>query len=445
MASTSLTYTQETPTTAEARKFTFSAWVKKCKNAAHQGLYGNTYDSTHRGYIYFDNNDKLGFWDSTGTNILTNRQFRDNSAWYHIVFACDTTQATASDRVKVYVNGVLQSLQQADYPTQDYANLKIQGTTNTPYMGKYVEGAVTNFFDGCLSHVHWTQGYTYQASDFGETDSNGVWKIKTSVSITYGTNGFFILKDGNSLTDQSSNSNNWTLAAGTLTDMVDNPSNNFATFNPLNQTTSNNFVLSKGNTTTLTSGDASAMYFGGSSTIGASSGKFYCEMKTDTATSSVHSGFGISYNTAEDARLNEHMGQQAWSYGIDPNGNKHNNGSSSSYGNAWTEANVIGMAFDLDNHKIYWSIDGVWQNSGDPTSGSTGTGSAFDLTTGETYFVTTSDFNSSTKATINLNFGNGYFGTTAISSEGTNASGIGKFEYNVPTGYTALCTKGLNE
>ena len=227
--------------------------------------------------------------------------------------------------------------------------------------------------------------------------------------------------------------------------MVDNPSNNFATFNPLNQTTSNNFVLSKGNTTTLTSGDASAMYFGGSSTIGASSGKFYCEMKTDTATSSVHSGFGISYNPAEDARLNEHMGQQAWSYGIDPNGAKHNNGTSSSYANAWTEANVIGMAFDLDNHKIYWSIDGVWQNSGDPTSGSTGTGSAFDLTTGKTYFVTTSDFNSSTKATINLNFGNGYFGTTAISSEGTNASGIGKFEYNVPTGYTALCTKGLNE
>jgi hypothetical protein len=89
------------------------------------------------------------------------------------------------------------------------------------------------YFDGSMSHIHFIDGTAYDATAFGEYDANGVWKIKTSPSVTYGTNGFFILKDGNSVTDQSPNSNNFTVAGGTLTNTEDNPSNVFATMNPL--------------------------------------------------------------------------------------------------------------------------------------------------------------------------------------------------------------------
>ena len=94
-------------------------------------------------------------------------------------------------------------------------------------------GGNGNYFDGSISHFHFIDGTAYDATAFGEYDANGVWKIKTSPSVTYGTNGFFILKDGNSVTDQSGNSNNFTVGGGTLTKTEDSPSNVFATMNPL--------------------------------------------------------------------------------------------------------------------------------------------------------------------------------------------------------------------
>ena len=112
------------------------------------------------------------------------------------------------------------------------------------------------------------------------------------------------------------------------------------------------------------------------------------------------------------------------------------------WGNAYAQNDIVGVAMDLDNQKIYFSKNGTWENAGDPTSGSTGTGSMYDIGSGYNYYPATGLYSSS--AGWSFNFGNGSFGTTAISSEGTNASGIGKFKYDVPTGYTALSTKGLN-
>ena len=120
---------------------------------------------------------------------------------------------------------------------------------------------------------------------------------------------------------------------------------------------------------------------------------------------------------------------------------------------------IFGFALDIDNKGFYVHKNGTYitANSavGDPTSGSSRTGSVLgELTTGgyqnyipdnEFLYPFCSDSSSGANADMDMNFGNGYFGTTAISSEGTNASGIGKFEYDVPTGYTALSTKGLNE
>ena len=151
-------------------------------------------------------------------------------------------------------------------------------TSNTPYMGRILEAGTSYYLNGCLSHVHLTQGYVYQASDFGETDSTtGEWKIKTSPSIAnYGTNGFWWLKDSVATTDHSPNSNSFTVSGGTLTKTEDCPSNVFATLNPLNQTNSN-ATFSNGNNTLAVSGN----WLGATSTIGVFGGKYYFEVKSD--------------------------------------------------------------------------------------------------------------------------------------------------------------------
>jgi hypothetical protein len=137
-----------------------------------------------------------------------------------------------------------------------------------------------------------------------------------------------------------------------------------------------------------------------------------------------------------------YIGDNDYGWGLNWNGqiDHSNTGQGGSY-TSFATGDIISVAMDLDNHKVYWRKNNdAWMNSGDPTSGSTGTG-AQSLDTGKFYFFAASVYNSECFA----NFGNGYFGTTAVSSAGTNASGIGIFEYDVPTGYTALSTKGLNE
>ena len=133
----------------------------------------------------------------------------------------------------------------------------------------------------------------------------------------------------------------------------------------------------------------------------------------------------------------------ALNFGYDLDGQKTSGGSASSFGSALNNNDIVQVAMDLDNSKLYFGINGTWQGSGDPTSGSTGTGSAYNLASGANY---TAACRLRAGTQIGFNFGNGqYSGSNVVASEGTNASGIGKFEYDVPTGYTALSTKGLNE
>jgi len=442
MASTYLS--RSVTTTGNQRTWTFSAWVKRSKLGTTQFLISakNVGETT----LHFRSQDdlQLELYDGNNYYIRTNRLFRDTNAWYHIVAIWDSIRPTASDRMRLYVNGVQEtSFSVAVYPPQNYDSYMNQsGETN--YIGNY--GGSSSPFDGSMSHIHLIDGNDYNASYFGETDATtGEWKIKTSPSVTYGTNGFFILKDGNSVTDQSGNGNNFTVAGGTLTKTEDCPSNVFPTINPLTYSTAK-WNLEYGNLRTngLASGESAAWrsVYG---TLGASSGKYYFEMKV-TSTYSVDPNYIIvGIIDAEQMEYPGDNGQftdNSRGYGYQgTNGNKVNAGGSS-YGANFTTNDIIGCAFDLDNHKIYWSKNGVWQNSGDPTSGATGTGSAFDLATGYTYLPAVTHFYDDDR--IEFNFGNGYFGTTAVSSAGTNASGNGIFEYDVPTGYTALSTKGLN-
>jgi hypothetical protein len=455
MASTYLTRTPSS--SGNRRTFTISVWFKRTGLDEFNYIFdcdgGNSQSENKLGF--YQDRLSFGVWNnstsSSAINIETNRQLRDTNAWYHVVCAVDTTQSTASDRVKLYVNGELQtSLNQSTYPSQNYETA-INYVNNPHSIGRWENGS-SRYFNGLISHFHFCDGSAYAPTEFGETDSTtGEWKIKTSPSVTYGTNGFFILKDGNSLTDQSGNSNNWTVASGTLTKTEDCPSNVFATLNPLvYHNTSYGLPHYQHGNTRLSWQNGESHFMKAWSTLGANKGKYYFECKNYSTTNFSTIGIGDATGASSS---NGYIGQGsdgAYTYGYySDNGNYFNNGSSTAYGNAWDSSGAVaGCAVDLDNNKLYFSVNGVWQNSGDPTSGSTGTGaiSIADPSTvnGGFYMFGVSRPNVGSNGYIDVNFGNGYWGSTQISSAGTNASGIGIFEYDVPTGFTALSTKGLN-
>ena len=441
MASTKLTRTNGTST--NLKKWTWSAWIKRGIIGTQETFAVSRYDDSNYSRIRTDP-DVLQFEDRfssvTRTDIKSTEVLRDPNAWYHVVVRIDYTQSSASDRARMYVNGT----------EVTYATTTRQSQDGNSYFNDSVPHALghynnNNYFNGCMSHVHFTDGYSYGPDTFGSTDATtGIWKINTSPSVTYGNNGYFVLKDANGVTDQSGNSNNFTVGGGTLTQTEDCPSNNFATLNILNLQTTG-LVIANGKlnqTGHATGSDAFRTMYG---SLGASSGKFYWEMKVLGTNGS--DPMNMRYGIVDADQMDQNNGtfhNETRGYAYTGNsGNIQNGSNNNSYGNSYTTNDIIGCAVDLDNSKLYFSKNGTWQNSGDPTSGSTGTGAAATIASGYTYLPAMESYYN--QDTYTYNFGNGYFGTTAISSEGTNASGIGKFEYDVPAGYTALSTKGLNE
>jgi len=431
MASTYLSRTFSTPTSGTT--WTINFWVKKSSNGSALNLCSRLVDGSNEDRIRFTSGDALEWsvYKSGGYagRLVTNRLFRDNSAFYNIVCVWDTTNGTAGDRMRMYVNGV----EETSFSTDTNPSLNETSnfnTSGTNYIGSVGAG---EYFNGIMSHVHLIDGTAYDASAFGEYDANGVWKAKTFPSVTYGTNGFFILKDSASVTDQSGNGNNFTVGGGTLTDTLDCPANVFATINPL-QWNGNitNASLSNGNTT-YTSSETGSQYSWFYSTLGATSGKWYAEFKC------VDSGgamIGIGGNDFATSSYFTANAINSDGIGYYYNGSVFvkdvNQGSLTAINNN----DIVGVAMDLDNSLVYWYLNGSVQNSG--------TGMSIPTSNTGFYHFVVSDASSTPTATIQANFGNGYFGTTPVASAGTNASGNGIFEYDVPTGYTALCTKGLN-
>jgi hypothetical protein len=450
------TYLTKTPSASNRKTFTISVWIKRSLITSQQAIFstGNG-NSGPLNFFGFGSSDNLNYWEYQDgyteiSDIKTTRVFRDTNAWYHIVLAVDTTQATASNRTKIYVNGVqetaLGTSGSNQYPVNQNQDMAFN-QADQHAIGRY-EYNNSGYFNGCISHFHFIDGTAYTASTFGSTDATtGEWKINTSPSVSYGTNGFFLLKDNNGITDQSGNSNNYVVGGGTLTALQESPSHIFATWNPLlrndayagqNHPTNVN--------TTFVSGETGTNYPTYVSTLGASSGKYYFECKMGSS-----GGAGAMIGITDSTARNSYFGSGPQDYGyFGDNGKKYVKGASgATYGNSFGNNDIIGCAVDLDNSKLYFHKNGTYQDSGDPTSGSTGTGAisidAPSSTNTGFYFFAAGDAGNSDAPTVNANFGNGLFGTTAISSEGTNASSIGKFEYDVPTGYTALSTKGLNE
>ena len=278
---------------------------------------------------------------------------------------------------------------------------------------------------------------------FGETDStSGIWKPKTAPTVTYGNNGFFLkFENAGSLgTDSSGNGNNFTVN-GTPTQSPDTPSNNFCVINPLDTYYFENSDFSNGNLTV--SGNNSSFTFC-TSTLGVSAGKWYMEAKLSAAASGG-SRIGVVGRTS--TAINEGLGDRQDEIAHQTNGDLKVNGTTtSSWGSTWTVGDIIGIALDLDNNKIYFSKNGTYQASGNPSTAANGvTITAADSTTDGVYRFGFGDNNSTGTCTFQYNFGSGFFGTTAVASANADGNGIGAFEYAVPTGYYAVCTKNIKE
>ena len=447
--STYLTRTTGTPT--NAKKWTLSFWVKisadfsTAEDVVYTGTDGSNEVLLHR----YETDGTLACKEDTSAQnsvfTYTNSEikFRDCNAWQHWVYAYDSTQSTDTNRLKVYINGVdrrtVETLTADTKPPLNHEPILNKSGYTFGFGRRSYDGS--NYFKGLLSHVHFIDGVQYDASTFGSTDSTtGEWKINTSPTISdYGNNGFFILKDGNSVTDQSGKGNNFT-AYGTLTKTEDCPSNVFATANPL---------YNSGGTVTYSAGNTRFAEAGGQwkttfSTLGASSGKYYAEFKCNGNYMVVGvADFNVTKSGIADRNFasTTYISEQGYGY-YNGNGDLYYRGSSTSYGATYGNGDIIGVALDCDNNRVFFSKNGVWQNSADPTNASTG----FSMTaTNATYgfgLAVQSD-------EIHSNFGNGYFNTTAVATNSGNgyagAEGSSIFNYQPPTGYSALSTKGLNQ
>ena len=442
MASTYLTRTQSTPTST--RIATFSFWCKRSSTSSYEYIISTKNSGSSRDGIALSSDNDLDVRFNAGASspirVQTNRKFRDPAAWYHIVVAIDTTQSTASDRVKLYVNGTQEtSLVTSDYPSQNY-DFSLNATSSyATIIGKNTTSDA-NYFNGLLTHFHAIDGTAYTPSSFGETDStSGIWKPKTNPSVTYGTNGFF-LKFANSASlglDSSGNTNNFTVN-GTGTQTKDTPSNNFATMNPLAMgTASSGLTFSNGN---LTSTNSSSGHRSVLSTLAVSTGKWYYEGKSVT-TGGAYPTFGIfNIDAAFDAGT--FFTSTANGYGYNSNGHiYHNNGSLITGLSTWTDGDIIGIALDATNNKLYISKNGSWQNSGDPSNNTGG----ISITSDITWCFAAHLNDAGTNPVQNYNFGQGFFGTTAVASANADANGFGAMEYAVPTGFYTLCTKNIKE
>ena len=449
MANTYLTLTKST---GSMIAWTWSAWVKRGVLSTEQNLFTAYNASTDYTEVRFDTSDRLNFQNkvagSFAGELQTRRVFRDTASWYNIVIVWDTGNATGADRIRMYVNGV----RETDFIGTDVPTLNKASNIGEASIPTHIGSFATNskFFDGSMSDVCFIDGQALTASSFGETDTDtGEWTIKDASGLTFGTNGYMILRDGNTITDQSSNSNNFTLGGGTLTATEDCPSDVFATMNPLESRSASGTTyptgFHNGNTVTNFNDAGDGWTKGTIATLAPSAGKYYWELKVVLIGGDVR--LGVVQGNYSGTTYGGNSTWNAYSYTED--GQKgQNGGGSASYGNSFTTGDYISFALDCGTGTIWCAKNGTWQNSATTSEISAGT------TTNSMYTGINMDnglaphnvMYDGTPVNISLayNFGNGYFGTTAVSSAGTNASGIGIFEYNVPAGYTALSTKGLN-
>jgi hypothetical protein len=444
-------YLNRTPASAGNRKtWTWSGWVKKSVNgfADYQYLLSSRTLSTDNSSISFNpTTDELRFGGANSgntINLITSSVYRDPSAWYHIVVAMDTTQATASDRLKMYVNGVqITSFSTSTYPVQN-AELSINSTTSQQ-IGSY-NGSAT--FNGYQTEVNFIDGQALTPSSFGETNAQtGVWQPKTFSGGAYGTNGFYLNFSDNSNTtaatlgkDYSGNGNNFTpnnfsVTAGAGNDsMVDVPTpygvdtgaggtvrGNYATINPLQLIS--NVAVSNGNLY-LQSNNNQDQFASAPSTVAVRTGKWYAEYTAITVAGTPSWQFGVARASWSPIILDGGGYYGRWyytseGYSYSSNSNFYTNNATVGAGATYTNGDIIGIALNLDAGSIAFYKNGVLQ--GTPFTS---------ITLGVDYVFAGGAFTTP------------YPTPTNIAAFFANY-GQRPFAYTAPSGFQALCTQNL--
>ena len=416
--------------------FTISFWFKRGVQGTRQFLINSWGGSTNDyAQIEITSSDGINVQNTVSNtsqlDLRTNRKFRDSSAWYHIVLAVDSTQSTASNRAKLYVNGV----QETSFSTETYMSQNNDTYFNDDiahYIGK--RGDNSNYFDGYLTEFHMVDGSQLAQTSFGEFDDNGVW-VPIKYTGTYGTNGFFLQfkQTGTSANssgigaDTSGNDNHFTptnLAANDVT--TDTCTNNFCTLNSVDKDGHTN---AEGNL--QVSGDV--VYGMQRGTIGASSGKWYFEARLNTAQNDT----AIALANEDENIFTRFSGETTNSVGYLADGRFFYNSSSTSY-SSLTGGNIFQIAFDADSGKIWIGKNNTWQNSGDPANG---TGSV--QTVSWNFFLPAARTVGS--GVLHYNFGqDSSFSGNSTAQNNTDGK-YGDFYYAPPSGFYAICTKRLAE
>ena len=432
---------------SSVRKFTVSGWFKRTELSVQSIIWYNVNTGTSIN-LQFESGDFLSILlqDNVGNGVesyaKTSALFRDTSAWYHVVLAVDTTQGTAADRTKIYVNGVNQTLEQgnASYDTFPAQNYDVPLQTKHYLLG-YDGG--NNGFRGYVSEYYFLDGITASPTDFGETDSNsGIW-IPKAYTGNFGNEGYYLdFEDSSALGKDvsSNNQGNFSHYGGSAADQAtDTPTNNFCIINPLFTYPSSQVISEGGTKVARSSGSGLNKTFLG--TIPVNGGKWYAEFEPIESNSNYVPGV-VDTTDASTVELDgNHIGN---STGIPKSIGYYSatggvlagsNAANGAWGDTFTADDIIGVALDMDNRKVYFSKNGTFQNSSDPTNGT----NAITLTnTTDPYLF---GFTYDTSGNMYCNFG-GYT-VSSLSSSASDENGYGSFEYAPPSGYLALCTKNL--
>jgi hypothetical protein len=441
-------YLSRTPASATNQKtWTWSGWFKRgalSSGTTSQILLGVYYTATDSTSFYINIvSDQINIGTQATDLRISTQVLRDPSAWYHIVVALDTTQATASNRLRVYLNGSEVTSWATNTTITQNANYGIN-IAQEHDIGRRSQGASLGYYDGYLTEVNFIDGQALTPSSFGSTNATtGVWQ-PAKYTGTYGTNGFYLNFNSIALTsgsntglgkDNSGNGNYWntnniSVTAGTTYDaMIDVPTltsatvANYATFNPVNNLSA--ATVSSANLNITSSANWKALF----ATIGMTTGKFYCEVTDITTGGGFFFGIATASNISQGKFTdNNYIGKFADDYGLRINdygsGSSNNEGYSTnaSFTTLGTTqpagGTVYGLAVDLDNRKIYWSRNNTWYNSASPSAGTNG----ISITATVEYFIGASP---QTPEVVAINFGQR------------------PFTYTPPTGFVALNTYNL--
>ena len=438
-----------------ARNATLSVWIKRGNFGSRQQIYSNkTASASFSGMnMYFDGSTDRLYIDhhdgSSNISLYTNQVFRDPSAWYHIVHAIDTTTGTATNRLRLYINGEEVTDFATDQNPSQNADLALTNSTGDQSIGDDPRDS-SDLFDGYMAEYNFVDGTTLDPTYFGETNSNGVWVPKEPDVSSYGTNGFFLefKQTGTSANssgmgaDTSGNDNHFSVTGLTAAEITtDTPTNNFCTWNPL--FTNQRGTFQYGNTYFTTSVQGSVPYgqnaFGN---IAVNKGKWYCEFRINAVGSGGTLAVGWNERAEDGSYINGHnnLGSSGNTWYGSTNGEIRVGSSSGTNTTTYTTGDIIGAAIDLDNNKIHYHKNGSYQRSSDPANNTGGDSLSSSYNNYWTPWMSKDD--TSNNATVTLNTGAPNF---TISSAQSDDDGHGIFEYDVPTGYFALCTKNLAE